>query len=120
MNNLSWIIYAADVIGSLILFLGLTGFALLCVSFGNIMYHSIENDDARLATTWKWAVPLAFFLFVVAILLPSRQTIILIAASQYGEHVAQTPEAKELANEAREALQRLIKGRRKVIGLSEA
>ena len=120
MNSLSWLIYMAQVLTSLgNLFIGIAFLAFVGVFAGIIMallVTSYEREKDSFAiinrngrTTLSWSVPL----FVVSVLLgnglPNKDTLYAIAASQLGERIVQSGEAKELANDAYVALRAWLK-----------
>lgn len=92
MNNLSWILYAADVADDLAVSLSLTLLALLPTAavFGiigagkRVFRDKVEEGKAihaRILGLW-WVLPL---LLVIITIIPSSDTIYAIAASEYGE-----------------------------------
>lgn len=113
MNSLSWMIYAAEVLGRLseagvgvTIFGGI--FALVAVP-GTLIAERDGDLDPDLGRKIRrfWVVPLVGF--IVAILAPSQQAIYMIAASEAGETVISTPEAREVFND----LKTIIKGKLK-------
>jgi len=98
MNSLSWMIYIADVVGSI---KTITGTAVIVtVAFVGIVLLFLPlildiDDDAGPAL--KRAIkPVAIFVIAVALIYtvtPSTNTIYAIAASEYGEEALKTPEA---------------------------
>jgi uncharacterized membrane protein len=109
MNSLSWFLYLADVISNLqdvltlmaIIFAIASIFWTICRVVGDDKYNSTERE---LAKTF-WFVPWLFiFSLTFAALIPSTNTIYLIAASEAGEMVVNTPEAKEVMSDLKEIL----------------
>lgn len=118
MNDLSWIIFWADVapqISNAICYIAfllmiITGFIAiigLSDSFGDARYNSDnqpENSDARLAIRCRklWFLPVLFLtLWVSSFMVPSdKETYYAIAASEVGEEILKTPEV----GKARQAL----------------
>jgi uncharacterized membrane protein YccF (DUF307 family) len=116
MNDLSLLIYLAEVSGSLQTALTLVLFAL--VVFGAIVtavraithaanygsydkkYHPEKYEAAHLFLTEKQYLPRPRWLLLMTVMLlaivaiPSRQTIYLIAGSEIGERVIQSDEAR--------------------------
>lgn len=98
MNSLSWLLYAADVSGQLDLFLfcGACLFALTSVFtlIGSVGGWDCESDEAKSAM-WKHAkifLPCFCLFFIISGVVPSKETMYLIAASELGEAVLETPE----------------------------
>lgn len=102
MNTLSWLIYLADLVSGLGLFLALAGAGAL--TFGILGYtHIIVDCDGEDDGTKSYAKP-AFFsglfaLFLCAIL-PSKEGMYAIAVSEMGEEVIKS----ETAGKAVQAL----------------
>jgi hypothetical protein len=97
MNSLSWLIYLSDVLpnvaataGGFAIFLGLTLAGLL---FFNIVWNldhfftNLEKTEFPINVPWKSLISLFVFLVTISTVTPSRNTILLIAASEYGEKV---------------------------------
>lgn len=120
MNSLSWMIYAADVlsnIGGLLLFLAI---ASMIISVGVFIFAGPaigiwDEDDrqykhAKAALGFvlsKWWVPLVCgFLWAV---IPSQNTIYMIAASEAGETIVKTPEAQEIFNDLKTIIRQKLK-----------
>lgn len=117
MNTVSWFLYGADVINNLavvlIISLILFGGALAAM----IIIRAIYNDDqtnGRTDPKWLPYTPiLKKFIWVLlgallVAIIPAKQTLYMIAASEVGEVVVNTPEAKELLNETRNAILRQV------------
>ncbi len=97
MNSLSWIIYLAGVSQSISVLLG---FAAVLTLFGLVFFgivYEFSNDFMLAARKWIF---IAAGCAIVAALIPSKESIYAIAASEYGEEVLKTPEASK----ARKAL----------------
>lgn len=112
MNSLSWLLYWADVCGAIG---GSVGFFAVLLSFLLIFliishcvlracaaqgYPAAQSALVATGTGLKIGVPLVAALGLVAIFVPSRETIYAIAASEMGEEVLKAPEASK----ARQAL----------------
>ena len=115
MNQLSVILYLADVSASLKWFAYavciLTGamFVVTLIIMGVATADTDESpnhktdNDRWINLAWRWCRSVAAFFvlgFVVAGLLPSQQTMMMIAASQFGEQVLMTPQAAQIGGEA--------------------
>jgi len=98
MNDLSWLLYLGDVSGSISHFFGFFGFVLFIVggiaTFGAFIAladDSLSDTSINSVKSAKnfgiFAVIFGFFLMVAATLLPSKETVYLIAASEAGEEV---------------------------------
>lgn len=107
MNSLSWLLYGADVFGNLrgasaaVLIIGGIGVALSPIGF---MIADLGPEDwldsaKRLAGKFIFVGALAALFLVVT---PSRNTIMLIAASEVGETVLASPQAQQIGGEAGE------------------
>lgn len=107
MNTLSWLLYLGEISGSLSSFFGwisapifvLTGF---CLFMG--MYHMMEAEpdsrDYQLAKTvrdvgLKIFMPMFFAFAIISTILPSKETVYLIAASEAGQEVITSPTGKK-------------------------
>lgn len=90
MNDLSWMIYAADVADGLSTFTLFAGF----VAFACFVTKAIARADGECTST-----PVALFGVASAILwlmcaaIPAKETVYAIAASEMGEEVAQSETA---------------------------
>lgn len=109
MNDLSWLIYLAGVSGNVGGFLVVTsiggGVGALGCGVGHMMARDFHEDDEPIVVaTAKWAKRLMIAAFVagaVATLVPGRDTIYAIAASEMGEELLKTP----IASKAGKALE---------------
>jgi len=94
MNSLSWLIYLSDLLpsvantaGGFAIFLGVT---LVGILFFKIMWEITEKTESPIKAHWKSLISLFVFLVTISIITPSRNTILLIAASEYGEKVIES------------------------------
>jgi hypothetical protein len=110
MNGLSWLLYGADVAGNLqgtailVVVASVIVVCILGIITGVSMSYAPDDEDKARA---KWAVgkiglamTVAIGFAVVATFIPSRNTIMLIAASEVGETVLASAEAQQLGGEA--------------------
>ena len=113
MNNLSWFIYIAQVsdgIRDLFLALSITG--LIAVVGYLVMGTIIASAEAD---AWSPQVPRASFFamalagLIVGNLIPKKETMYAIAASEVGERLVKTETVSEIADEATKALRSWIK-----------
>ena len=92
MNSLSWMIYLASVtdamrenFGSL---LGITVFATVMLSIGAFLAKILEDVELPFYRTYmKVAVPVMVVSFVFCNILPKKETLMLIAASEFGDRI---------------------------------
>ncbi len=121
MNNLSWFLYIADVLYQQTVFWGVLCFLapLAYVIFrfaakiaadgvsrsdGKAMNEWAEKErDSHLFTTYKFFIYPLIGLFLLS-LVPNKDTFYLIAASEAGEMVVNTPEAQEIMSSLQEIL----------------
>lgn len=125
MNTLSWMIYAAEVFSRLCPILGFGGLfilliGILCIVIGTVpwSYYSwdgpehkaaCEETRGKLRTGGKrGAIFGTVFIFVAAVI-PSSSTIYLIAASEAGEAVVTSPEAKEMLDDLKNIIRKKLK-----------
>jgi len=99
MNNLSWLIYFAEVVNNFNAFIGIScGLAILCILF-YMLFSAIEETSMNPKGKWKKGLRYIWipFLFLgISCFIPSGNTIYMLAASEVGEQVIKTPEAKEV------------------------
>lgn len=112
MNELSWLIYLAQVLTSLgYLFVGMSIILLIAAAIG-VLAACIAHDEADVKTARKVAfvcIPLCVLCAFVGNVLPNKETLYAIAASQLGERIVQSGEVKELSNDAYAALRVWLK-----------
>ncbi len=109
MNNLSLLIYLAGVTGSLGGFLTFVTvvFAILAVvsvivwlvSLSDSNFSSTEQAERVKKHSWRWGwafLALMIFTGSVSALVPSRQTVLLIAGSEMGERVLNHPKFNQV------------------------
>ena len=130
MNNLSIIIYFADVVpklGSLFAILStLSVFVIVLSSIAYLQKRSEFIDSEREGASyakhaqeakssmdfWIKVSRLALVIFLVAIVpsiaIPKRDTIMMIAASEYGETALKSDDVQEIVNPARQILKKWI------------
>lgn len=112
MNNLSWFLYIADVLPSLgTLSATAAFFALVFGGFihGALMIHAWENDIDWPGKRVVWHIILVLVLAVLSILIPSKETLYKIAASEVGETIVKNPSVQKEALEIYEQLKSLLK-----------
>ena len=122
MNNLSTIIYLADIIpsfGGLFDFLTIASVFAMTMSGFYYLIFRIDFNNQRCAIRDKMNMELCskifrysmvvFFIAVVPdIVIPKRDTIMMIAASEYGDTVLKSDDVREIVNPAKEILKNWI------------
>ncbi len=88
--SLSWLIYASDVIPSIGRMFAVFAFLLAGFLIGYTIFFIDYNEPRYLKFYWKSGLFIFAFLSLTATLLPSRDTILLIAGSEIGEKVIET------------------------------
>lgn len=103
MNQLSWLLYAADVasgLGGLAAFIAFLGCVALCAS---ILFKIVCHADADFRNsfgtlcdraTW-WSAGVFTVSVLVAVFTPSKDTLYAIAASEVGEQIVESPTANK-------------------------
>lgn len=110
MNSLSWFLYLADVIGNvrgvLILFAIIFGAVTLFWLFAKGCVAADDDESAKKFAHFMRFAPWIFVsvTFLVAII-PSRDTIYLIAGSEAGEAVVTSEAGQEILNDIKEVIQ---------------
>jgi len=115
MNTLSWLIYAADVLGSVKGLLvavaiigggGLSGVMLFMAIDASAPYSDAEPGSWKKPLRFVW-IPVLVGL--VAALIPSQRTIYMIAASEAGEAVVTSPDAIEMMGDLKAIIKKRLK-----------
>lgn len=99
MNQLSWLIYGAEVLGNIGALFCILGFAALGATAGGVLIGAIERDNTY-SDSDRWQAALDFqksclkigplfavIMFSVSCFIPSKETVYAIAASEIGENV---------------------------------
>lgn len=125
MNDLSWLIYLADVVSNLsttLTWFGALSVAitvlLVIVGFARGDVYPFRSDKIKAAAEdiknklhrYALKVPLIVIpiVLIVYTLVPERQTIMMIAASEFGEEIATSAEAKDLGGKAYKSLDKFL------------
>lgn len=112
MNALSWFLYFADVAGNLrgllLLFTVGGGVASIMAFFGWLMQRDLYGADSVMANTlgsisFKLA-PVVVVCAILSALMPSKETIYLIAGSEAGETIVASPQGQEILNDVQEVI----------------
>jgi hypothetical protein len=114
MTTLSWLLYLADVSGSLngtAFVFGMVGIVCIvtAVSFKFLVSQDAEGAQIYNALFIRYITKIFTFTvvcFVLAALLPNRQTVYTIAVVEYGAKISELPEMKEIYDEAVARLKR--------------
>lgn len=125
MNNISWLVYAAEVLPSLSDWLvnislaaglAVAAFFLFSMVVGvEESYHSEETKASKAEVrSSAWASLRKFIPWVVAgcllsVFIPSKTTIYMIAASEIGETVVTSPEAQEMLGDLKSIIKKRLK-----------
>ena len=114
MNSLSWFLYGADVVQNLGTMLFVLGVFLMpvwfiCTVVGFLvpwdfhMHPRSEEEGRKSKAAFAWIAPRAFALcaimLTVSMFVPEKRTMYMMAASEMGEMVVQSEEAKEIIQE---------------------
>ena len=128
MNNLSIIIYLADIIpsfGGLFEFLTIASVITMAISGFFYLFSrselqiSIDLNHQRCAIRdkmnmelcskiFRYAMVVFFIAVVPDIVIPKREAIMMIAASEFGDTVLKSDDVKEIVNPAKEILKNWI------------
>lgn len=106
MNELSTLVYIANVAGNIQPFLVTLTIVCACVTVIGLIVWAVyvaecnKEDDGRIWPKWWIFACLAVLFGFAATIIPSQQTIYLIAASQAGEQILQLEEVQDLGGEA--------------------
>lgn len=110
MNDLSWLIYLADVVGGLRLALGISIFVSIVLipwaCAAGVDLYNIEVHDLPFKSIAAWFLILG----LVLIITPSKNTIYAIAASEMGEEVLESETASKAMKAVDAWLDRQIDG----------
>ena len=128
MNNLSIIIYLADIIPSFgglfdlltivsVFAMAMSGFFYLFARSELQIYidHGHQKSAARekmnmelCSKIFRYAMVVFFIAVVPDIVIPKRETIMMIAASEYGDTVLKSDDVREIVNPAKQILKNWI------------
>lgn len=108
MNTLSWMIYAADVVGKLgdgLLAMSLLGASGLAIGVVFRVVLTEGEGSIRPIVRWVWVPALAA---IVTMFVPSTSTVYMIAASEAGETVVTSPEAIEMMGDLKAIIKKRL------------
>lgn len=114
MNSLSWMIYAAEVAGRLAeVAVGMTIMAGIGYGGALIATGMAVNDGdmaPETAASWRRLPAVLFFIFLpISVFAPSANAIYMIAASEAGETIVTSPEAREVFNDLKTIIKSKLK-----------
>lgn len=115
MNNLSLIIYFAEVVhglgGFIALLILLAAVVSVVAGIGFFVTYDEEYQEKLNQNTkkvLKVSIPTLLALAFMMIFLPSKNTIMMIAASEYGETALKSNDVQEIVNPAKKILKNWI------------
>ena len=110
MNDLSWLLYAADVVQDCEVLAGLAlavlSVASLVLAVGWTIGTTHDDEQIYLPTSraLKWTCPVVVACALLVVITPSRETILLIAGSEAGEAVVTSEAGRETLTLVHDAL----------------
>lgn len=118
MNTVSWLVYLTYVIPSISWFAAAGAVVLLVAVVFLIIFWNVTNAEANskyakpedkefptfIAKQFKWVIPSFLLCLFTATVTPNQQTMYMIAASELGEEVIMSNEAKVLYQDLRDIL----------------
>lgn len=111
MNALSWLIYAAQLAEVFQALLGAGAAVCVVLMIVGLISSADEKDEEKQKDAWA-AVKVLFFLAlglgITAAIIPSRQTLTLIAASEFGERAITSEAVRDIANPAAALIRRWL------------
>lgn len=112
MNNLSWLIYIADRVGTIAYVAGFLSVVLIIGMFFAFMYVQYMRSEGKPnhPYTIMWAIlSLQVLLMLVFVFTPSKTAIYYIAASEAAATVVQSEAAQELLGDVQEVIRNQLK-----------
>lgn len=116
MNSLSWFLYIADVVSNISVFLSTIGVICVCLGALSIIpgyfvkwefedrNETIKKNRQNLAWFASRSVIFGLSVIFISTLVPAKKTMYMIAASEMGEMVVQSEEAKEIFSELKQTI----------------
>jgi hypothetical protein len=111
MNDLSWFLYFADILPRAVeiaLFLAVV-FGVLAIPYSVAIGYANGGDEEAKAFISIPVIKYSYLIFAVAVAFtlftPSKEAMYLIAGSEAGEFVVNTPEAKAILSDIQEVIQ---------------
>lgn len=115
MNSLSWFLYLTDVVDSLGFWLRLAAGVLVVSTVASVGLSWVAADSgdtkiAKAALRYALRTGIVGFIFVLAAtIVPGKQTLYMIAASEIGDRLSKTETATEIGREANDILHGYLK-----------
>jgi len=112
MNNLSWLLYLSDVLPNLNVGIGIISvlsgiiFGIATVIFWCEYFYN-NCIPIKVPITFSCFLVFTIFIGLLTNLIPSRQTILLIAASEMSEQVVKSQDGQEIMNNLKQILKEL-------------
>lgn len=113
MNNLSWLLYLSDVLPSLSVGMGMISvisgilFGIATVIFWCTYFDKNDYVSIKVPITLSCFLVFTIFFGLASNLIPSRQTILLIAASEMSEQVVKSQDGQEIMSNLKQILKEL-------------
>ncbi|NOQ73270.1 MAG: hypothetical protein GQ574_14785 [Crocinitomix sp.] len=107
MNNLSWLLYLADVVPNL------GEFAMLYLPIAGVLgtvFLMMGHDTKVFKPPVKTHITLLIIAAVITVASPSKQTIYLIAGSEAGEAVVTSTEGQEVIDDIKAIIKTQLEG----------
>jgi hypothetical protein len=112
--SIEWLIYLADVVGSIYVLFIFSGFVIGVISVGWMVEATIDHANKKFKYFYSIGISASLLLFLVAALIPSKQAIYLIAGASIAKDLAKTETAKKVEAIIESELDKLIhEGERK-------
>lgn len=110
MNNLSWFLYIAEVIPNLGRTFGLIGgIGVAVFGFWGFMSFMMNGTEDEISSPSKSLLVVSVLLIIISTLIPSSQTLYLIAGSEAGEAVVASETGQEIMDDIHEAIKFQLK-----------
>lgn len=114
MNSVSWFIYIADVLGNisaiaLMCAAACAVFCVVCLTGQAATDGGLSKDCPNMWRYWWRCAAGCVLLSIFASLIPSKNTMYAIAASQMGERVIESEQVRGIADDATKAVHQWIK-----------
>lgn len=113
MNNLSWLLYLSDVLPSLSVSIAVISavsgmlFGIAVVIFWCIYFDDDYYISIKVPIILSCFLVFTVFFGLLSNLIPSKQTILLIAASEMSEQVVKSQDGQEIMNNLKQILKEL-------------
>jgi len=112
--SIEWLIYLADVVGSISWLFFISGLVISIISIGWMIEASINCVNKKFKYFYSIGIAVSLLLFLVTALIPSKQAIYLIAGASIAKDLAKTETMKKIETIIESELDKLIhKGEKK-------